>query len=326
MPPCSTSYPIVDNNANILGLTWRFLEEADLSAVASLAAECQKTDGGLPLMATEAFLRERYWNTEPRATLGAFADTGQLIAYTALQRENRSQEVRITTIGQVHPQYRRQGIGTFLMQWMQEQASILLAEPPSDLPHILSIPTESLTADAERLYQQYHFEQVFGEKVMRFDLRSPLPEFHLPESLSCETWADGRAALFFEAYQASFRERPGFPGWSTEQWIEWATDDETFQPDKSFLVRDNTFPVGFILCSENYVAQIGVRPEYRQQGIATALLSATLSLLQNGGQTEALLTVAENNPTATGVYLKFGFEIIGRRARFEKREIPAASV
>ncbi|HLK59335.1 MAG TPA: hypothetical protein VKU00_22435 [Chthonomonadaceae bacterium] len=46
------------------GLSSHPLQDADLSHVVGLATVCLESDGGLPLIATEAFLRERFWKFE----------------------------------------------------------------------------------------------------------------------------------------------------------------------------------------------------------------------------------------------------------------------
>jgi ribosomal protein S18 acetylase RimI-like enzyme len=308
------------------GFTWRSLGDADILAVAQLAALCQSVDGGLPSLATEAFLRERYWSAEPRAALGGYDAEGQLVASTLIQRETTEQEYRVTAIGQVHPDYCGRGLGAALIAWSESQADGLLVGCLHDRPAVFRVATESLTDEAAHLFARFGLVQKFGEWVMRYDLRLSLPVAPLPSDLTVQTWTPTRAEAFFEAYEASFRERPGFPGWSAQTWIGWASDDPDFRPELSLLVCRDELPVGFILCSDNYVSQIGVRPEWRRQGIASALLVETLSRLQTEGQSEVWLTVAENNPTAIQTYRTFGFETRGRRARFERAGIAGHKV
>src|SRR5207249_5535887 len=100
---------------------------------------------------------------------------------------------------------------------------------------------------AEQLYARFGFTQEFAEDVMRRDLHAPLPEASLPPGVTLQPWTTELAGRFFAAYQAAFRERPGFPNWSAEQWTSWATGDADFRPDPSFLASCSDQPVGFIV-------------------------------------------------------------------------------
>jgi mycothiol synthase len=297
------------------GLAWRALESADLPALAALMAAGLEADGGLPLAADQGFLKRHYLPAGPHATLGGFDADGALVA-AASARASLSQEPSATIVGLVHPRRRRRGIGSFLMDWSMKQARALLADVPSGTPSGVWLRTESFSDEAGRLYGRYGFTQDFAEDIMRRDLRQPIPAAPLPEGVALAEWRPELAEQFFAAYDASFRDRPGFPGWSAEQWIEWATDDEDFRADLSLLATADETPIGFIICSANWIVQVGTRPEWRGRGLGSALICESMRRMHASGEEQAMLDVNANNPTAARVYTQLGFVTIGRRARF----------
>jgi mycothiol synthase len=281
-----------------------------------LAAACLEADGGLPLAATEPFVRRRYMQESPRATIGAFDTSGRLVAGAAAQPAHTDDEYRAAIVGQVHPTERGRGLGRFLMAWSLAQAGALLASCPADRPRALHLLTEGLTARAERLYARYGFMQQFAEDVMLRDLHAPIPDAPLPLEIALATWTPALAPQFFEAYDSSFRDRPGFPSWSAEQWIAWVADDDEFRPELSLLATATQQPVGFVVCSDEWIVQVGTRPEWRGRGLGSALVIEALRRWRAAGGERMLLDVNANNPMARRVYERLGFEVIGRRARY----------
>ncbi len=152
---------------------------------------------------------------------------------------------------------------------------------------------------------------------MRRDLAAPLPDVLLPSGIRFSTWAPALAGQFFAVYQAAFRERPGYPDWSQEKWLTWLeTDDDTFRPMFSLLATHDDLPVGFIVCDERWIVQMGVQPEWRGRGIGSALVIEVLKRFRAAGGDHVLLDVNLDNPGAARVYTRLGFEQVGRRARY----------
>jgi mycothiol synthase len=299
-----------------LNITWRPLQPADLGAITALTSACLAVDGGLPLAASADFIEGRYLSAPAHATIGALDRNGRLVACTAAQLAEGPEEYRGLMVGQVHPAYRRRGLGTFLIRWSMAQARLLLAQCPADRAQVLCIATESLSEASAELYARYGFTQQFGEIVMRRGLDTPLPDRPLPHDITIETWTPALAGQFFEAYQASFRDRPGFPGWSAREWIAWVAEDDTFLPELSLLACRDGRPIGFIVCGEDWIVQVGVRPDDRMHGIASALVVEVLRRFRAAGGEQVLLDVNINNPAAERVYARLGFEVVGRRARY----------
>lgn len=300
----------------IPGLSWRPLIASDLPALHALTAACVAVDGGLPPSSIDAHLTQRYRPGFPQPTLGAFDSAGRSVASAAVQTAHTPALYRVACLGQVHPEFRGRRMGDFLLRWSLAQARALLAACPPDRPQELHLATESLTAEAARLYARHGFREGFAEDVMMRDLHDPLPESAAPSGVTLSAWIPTSAGEFFEAYRDAFRERPGFPGWEAKQWIDWATGDADFRADLSLLASFDRSPVGFILCASHWIVQMGVRPQWRRRGLASALATEALRRHRSAGHRQAWLHVNVNNPSARQLYLRLGFRRAGRRARF----------
>lgn len=285
-----------------LSLQWRPLEASDLTALLELAQTLLQHDGGLPLLISDSRLQQHYLN-EGLQNIAAFSQAGQLVAASGLHNKPNQSDFR----AMLHPDYRQKGIGRFLMQWALERATSPVV-----------IHNDALTASAERLYARFGFQQTFGEDVMRFPLAgAQLPA--LPSTnYSFEPWSNATSQGFFEVYQASFRERPGYPDPSAEEWIEENEEDDELRRDLSLLAKEGDQPVAFITCADNWVVQVGVHPAWRGRGLAYQLIGRVLQGLQQDGAQEVWLDVNINNPHAAQLYRRIGFEVAGRRARFAR--------
>jgi len=304
------------------GLTWRTISIEDLPALGELAAACQQSDGGLAFRNTPETLRERFFSGSPGIAAGALTDGGQLAACATVHVQSDQEQASIAIAGLVHPGYRNQGIGTYLMLWSLQQAGFLLAGIPGQ-QRVVQIATEALTEPANRLYLRHGFIQVHESLVMQSELNQPLPEQPFPEGVTISAWQPGLIEQFYQAYTASFRDRPGFPGWSLAEWASWTTgEDGNFRPEWSFLARLREEPAGFLTAVEEpphgFVVQVGVVPAMRRRGFGSALMNAAMRRMQAERIPAALLTVHINNPGAIQVYKKLSYEVVGRRARFER--------
>jgi ribosomal protein S18 acetylase RimI-like enzyme len=300
-------------------LSWRPISQADLSAVVALADQCWLNDGGLAFLNVPENLLGRYFPESPGVGIGAFDGENQLAACVTVYRIEKNGQPRALITGQVRPDQRGQGIGSYLMDWSEFQAGKL---PRDETAENLArqISTENLTEPAARLYKRYGYESRMEENVMRLDFDGVMPDKSLPPEVELSTWRPDLTDIFFQTYQAAFRERPGFPGYSADQWIQGNEEDENFKPEWSLLALINGRGVAFVTAGTEhpggFISQVGVVPEERRRGLCSALILNSMERMQVAGENQAQLTVNTNNPGAFKAYARLGFAPVGRRARY----------
>jgi ribosomal-protein-alanine N-acetyltransferase len=72
----------------------------------------------------------------------------------------------------------------------------------------------------------------------------------------------------------------------------------------------------WIFLDEAHIATLAVQPEFRRRGIARKILKTALDAAYYEGARRAFLEVRAGNLAAREMYLKFGFEEVGRRPRY----------
>ncbi len=80
------------------------------------------------------------------------------------------------------------------------------------------------------------------------------------------------------------------------------------------------FAIYRLASDEAEILSLATLPEFRSQGIATRILGATLAAAAEGGARRVYLEVAADDPAAIGLYRAAGFEELGRRPRYYRRD------
>jgi mycothiol synthase len=215
--------------------------------------------------------------------------------------------------GLVDPAVRGRGIGARLL----DAALAVGAENGTPEDGFVTVETEGLSPDAEKLFESRGLRQFFAEDVMRIDLAGDVPpEPVWPAGAVVAEWSGETAERFFRVYAASFRERPGFPDPSAQEWIEETAEDDDFRPAWSLLA---TLPeigdAGFVSVGDNWIQQVGVVPAARRTGLGGALIRESLRRMAGAGLREGWLCVNVDNAAAS-LYRRTGFQDMGRRARY----------
>jgi len=91
----------------------------------------------------------------------------------------------------------------------------------------------------------------------------------------------------------------------------------------------------WLVFDELHINNLAIRPEFRRQGMATALLEQAMALAAREGARRATLEVRRSNAPARRVYERLGFEVAGVRRNYYanptedalilwRRDLPAA--
>lgn len=288
--------------------SWTDLDGTVPGQLVALARRCVAVDGGLPLAVEPAFLRRR-WGAVGGVRFGRRGSSGELIAAGVVCP---GADGPIVT-GLVDPSARGHGLGSRLLDHALEIADPLAAGAGGQV----TVETESLTAEAAVLFGSRGLHPVFAEDVLRIDLAGFEPAVDWPAGTVVTTWSGPVAERFFEVYEASFRDRPGFPGLEAAEWIAENDADEEFRPGWSLLAE---LPpgAGFVTAAVGWIVQVGVMPAVRGRGLGRALITGALSRMAADGEREAWLNVNVDNPGAAQLYRRLGFTDRGRRARYRR--------
>lgn len=183
--------------------------------------------------------------------------------------------------------------------------------------------SDNITDEVIASYAKKGYTLDFAEEVMRYDLSRMPAQVSVPFEVSYLSWTPERAPAFFTTYDASFRERPGFPGWSQAEWIDWTSSEPTFRSDLSALAVVHGQAVGFVTNDDDgrhgYIIQVGVHPNWRGKGLGAALTTYALQKWQEAGKEAVILHVNVNNPVAVRLYQRLGFVVIRRQGKFSRR-------
>ena len=98
----------------------------------------------------------------------------------------------------------------------------------------------------------------------------------------------------------------------------WSADDfrDLKQSGCEIIMSENGFIVYRIAVDEAEIITIGVNPEKRRSGIASAMIGIIEKNLKSQGVKKIFLEVASNNTPAQKLYENMGFKTVGLRPKY----------
>lgn len=308
--------------------TWRPVRREDSHPLNALllAAEAQDRRGWVDTLEDrERDLTDPESNPETDS-LAVFTPEGQLVAFGWIFTPPPSDTESISFLdGNVHPDFRQRGLGTAIVKWLVQRGGEIqnsISGPPA---HYLRVTFPDYLNSNGNLFAKQGFQPIRYYYRMRRDLSQPIPEYKVPESLHLQTWNPELNADALKADNEAFEDHWGHIPLDEEHWNTWFLQHEDFRPELSFMVTDGQEIAGLSInkvrtaenavtgIQEGWIQSLAVRRPWRRQGIASALLCASMQVFKSAGLDFAGLTVDTDNLTgALRIYERLGFSVVTR--------------
>jgi mycothiol synthase len=230
--------------------------------------------------------------------------------------------------GRVHPEHRRQGVGTRLMEWLEQRAHETVALAPPEARVVMESAIDSTDEGTNHLLLAQGFVLVRQYHMMHIDLDAPPPTPELPEGIAIKSNAELRDDRgFYDAFVDSFRDHWGFMPHTFEHWIRSSTNEEYYDPSLWFAAVDGEEIAGICICAKKAhdapekgsVEELGVRRAWRKRGIGVALLHHAFGEYYRRGIYKVSLGVDTESLTgATRLYERAGMHVEKTHNRYQK--------
>jgi len=239
--------------------------------------------------------------------------------------------VSLAIDGTVHPDHRRQGIGSRVIPMMVARAHEYAAE--RGLGPVITGSAPSANTDLEAIFARQGLVPERWSFLMEADLHADevgVDEPSVPDGYTLGTWEGIDHDEMRATHNIAFVGHYGFTPWSPEMWAQWVSTSRNFRPELSLVLRDASGAIAaYVQTSEfdatqevtglreAFVAKVGTTPPHRRRGLASLLLRIALRRYREAGFDKSTLDVDSENPTgALGIYEKAGFTTTTRWTNF----------
>jgi ribosomal protein S18 acetylase RimI-like enzyme len=273
----------------------------DVEPTYELIAECQTALFGKP-----DYSLEHLRNTWDLWTGFTAWEAGRLVGTSAVWADNLAVFV--------HPDRRRRGIGTQLLEPAERAAPL----------GILQADAVTLEPAAAPFLRANGYEKVWDIWLMGLDLEGVPAEPRWPDGIEMRTFREDDAPAVKDLLDRAYAAEPDYRPVPLDEWRRVMTRDVSFDPAVWFLAEDAGVLAGAALCwKEGYVKDLVVDPSRRKLGLGEALMRQVFRTFAERGVRRVTLKTDSKNPTrAWRLYERLGMRVDRTYEVFEKRLRP----
>ena len=242
---------------------------------------------------------------------------GSVAAWGSLRSWAEDDGTRIyLTDGYVAPPARRRGLGSRLLRESEAVAARLAAE---DGAAVLGANASTVQPDRVALLERHGYRQVFTMVEMEHD-RSPMRPRRLPDGVTVRaaTVADAGPLVALTARVWAGRQYFTLP--TEDRFRDWLRRSELslFQ-----VATVDERVVAFVAASRTpnrvEIEDVQVDPDFQRRGLATVMLTRTLTTLAEQGSCPTRLHTEGHDPAgARSLYERLGFRVVREHGRYRK--------
>ena len=292
----------------------------DLELVADVLVADQLHDDGQIVLDVD-FLRDEWGRMGFDLASDAWVvvdGAGAIVGYVQAMRE---EPTVVESWGVVHPEHRGRGVGSSLMNRIEERASHLLAGLPSGrFRHAINAGDHAAAA----MLQVRGLRPVRHFWYMQIDLTGPIDPGPAPEGIQISGIKPRNDLTAIHAVlDEAFAHHWGYHPEPFTRWAEEQTGSPSYDPTRWLLATERGQPVGSLTASvlgdRGWVNEVGVLAPYRGRGTGAALLRRSFATFAGRGVRRVILNVDAENPTgATALYERVGMRIVKRWDLWER--------
>jgi mycothiol synthase len=268
----------------------------DLAAIAELFGSIEEAVHGrhpqLAASAVDGWLHTISFETNT----WLFEEDGQVVAAAFAQCFGE----RGNSVGGVRPSHWGRGLGTRLVETMEER----VAEEGARRTQAWTVAGDAAAAS---LFERHGYREVRRFWEMAIELNEDPSE----PSVRVEPFREEDAQAFHAALEESFADHWEHTPEPFDDWWARQLRRENYDPSLWFVIRNGREIAGVARCEPRppvgWVGALGVRREFRGRGYGRALLQHSFREFLGRGFTRAALGVDAANPTgATQLYESVG--------------------
>ncbi|MEP6562288.1 MAG: GNAT family N-acetyltransferase [Nakamurella sp.] len=307
-------------------LTQRGLSPADAAAITVVLAAMEAAEPIDETLSAEDVRKEM---TSPGVDLDrtgiAVLDGDRLVGFGWLRVSPPAPSWKAVQWAGVDPEYTALGIGHRIIAHLEARATAIRDADAPGLPGELKIWVEGDRLATAALVEKVGYETWRYFFRMRRDLAVPVPAAPALDGVQIRRYRPTDDDAVLEVSNQSFGDHWGSTPMDRDRWRAEFAENSGFRPQMSYLALVDGAVVSFVLSEEfeadtehrgystGYVARVGTLRSARGKGIASALITRTLTALVQTGYRYAELGVDADSPTGAGrIYQRAGFSTIGR--------------